>query len=560
MKVEEVIAKYENIEYFEIVTCFLEIRKAEDFEEKKQNNDCNIIALWMQMTQDYSFWNFREYNGIKDINQYGDFVVFLRNKIKNTKSDIFKFRYYDLLYNFSEKDKNYCVEWMYKCWLNIINKNVWNFVVTIIDYYIPRIINTLYTTSKKEYLDNAISVFINYENSISNDLKPWTRWFIFNYILWEYKVNKKIHIKEKTKKALLAWIIERLERLVKSESKELQKFYSIESCIEKLLSYYKWSRNENDIKELLYLYEREYRKHADNKINKYWIEKILWKYRYMNMKPRDDLMIEMKELAKNTDDIAWQPIENDPLGRWLNHELINNCFSEDNKLIINKFIRNFLISKNYIEKLNEKTKWKSLFYYIWWGTILEDEDNIPYLKIPPYRENPDLYKYQTWQFVIMDEIPEIKAVCGRIRKYNVWNLFINWNIEEVLWISWVDRLWSYFLNRNYIEFISNWLIIVEPVLRNLLIKLWWNDLTRNEESGWYDRKILRQLLGEYLIVEYLWDDIIFYLRLLLTEKAWFNRRNCYCHWRLLKSFELQPWIADRIFHLLVLLDKIYVEF
>jgi len=93
---------------------------------------------------------------------------------------------------------------------------------------------------------------------------------------------------------------------------------------------------------------------------------------------------------------------------------------------------------------------------------------------------------------------------------------------------------------------------IESAIRTLLEKAGRFVIKPAKSGGGYDLRLLEELLRDEVTTATLSENLVFYLRVLLTERRGWNLRNSLCH-AMLPAAEIGSAVADRVVHALLCL-------
>lgn len=219
-------------------------------------------------------------------------------------------------------------------------------------------------------------------------------------------------------------------------------------------------------------------------------------------------------------------------------------------------------TKNETEKQIKDLSSKFVFQYVIKTSIL-DEKGQAVATIGPLDEDLDGHIVQQMSQNLSFAVPFLREVINAtISKFNLTSDIIVDELfkspifrpdKKALFVAGLKS----FLEKDYIAFIHLIIPQIEFALRTI-IEMGGGAIYRPNQYGGLYLKPLDHVLREEITLNVLGEDTCFYLRVLLTDPRGWNVRNSVCHGTCSSdSFNYQ--IADRLFHILLLLAQLRIE-
>lgn len=511
-----------------------------------------------------------EYPSIRRINR--EMLEYWAKRAKESKNPILSSRYADLVVDFSPKTLSKSAD--VDLFQIVIDSNITICEKSLADPLdcktkIKRALVLAIQKYDQDRITKTKNTIIKLEKDVAIDDKPGLWGFSFKWLILDFA--EKVTLEEKEKNELINDIEERLKREEKNP-------WLAENSVSLLAEYYAKEKDEENLMRVLCVLENSLktneRSNSDALLKTHAYEQIHEIYRkYANHfaeaeKANKRLSQEIGQLdldwSKSLKEISVETkIEQKDIDNYL-----KGIFGEDKndelEMIMAKIAVSHLPKKDALQKQFDEIYSKSITNLIATQQILS-EDNIPIAKLSTITDDPDNhFKKHALQYVqfgsfflslTMDELKKQFTKEKVIEYFEKSVIFENENKE------YLKRAISVYWDNDYL--ISSHLFnpLIETGVRELMkiANGVWIDV--NELNG-YDKLVLSKLLWNKQNVEIFkntfsksGEDLIFYFRLVLTEKLGMNLRNDFAHGLERGKFFSRD-ASDRLFHILILLSLI----
>ena len=511
-----------------------------------------------------------EYPSIRRIDN--EMLEYWTKRARESNNPILSSRYADLVVDFSPKvlNKNAGIDLVQI----VIDSNIDICEKSLADPLdcktkIKRALILAIQTNDQTRISKAKDTIIKLEKDIAIDDKPGLWGFAFKWLILDF--SKKVILEDKEKNELISEIEERLKREEKNP-------WLAENAVSLLAEYYAREKDEKNLMRVLSILENSLktneRSNSDALLKTHAYEQIHEIYRkYANRfaeaeKANKRLSQEIGQLdldwSKSLKEISVEiKIEQKDIDNYL-----KGIFGEDKKdeleMIMAKIAVSHLPKKDALQKQFDEIYSKSITNLIATQQILS-EDKIPIAKLSTITEDPDNhFKKHALQYVqfgsfflslTMDELKKQftkEKVIGYFEKSVI---FENENKE------YLKRVLSAYWDNDYLVSSHLFNPLIETGVRELMkiANGVWIDV--NELNG-YNKLVLSKLLLNEQNVEIFkntfsksGEDLIFYFRLVLTEKLGMNLRNDFAHGLEREKFFSRD-ASDRLFHVLIWLSVV----
>ncbi len=493
-------------------------------------------------------------------------IDYYLKRANESKNPVLVTRYISVSLDFSNKlwlrkvDFEFIKKYLY-CILEIYQKAL------ITDSYfllqeLKRAVFISKTYNQKEYFEKLKEIIIKYEEKQTN-WNMWLWWDSFDIFVNE---NKGLQIGDAEKEQIMDKIIYRLEE---EDKKELPNVYIIEKA---LLVLRKLKENSSDKFEKLYnLIISIYNKNIEANNNEFFkINYLKWLLdlyqEYGNIDEKEDTMRRInsidlsKWLKKISSSFKITGDEVEDYIRWFFWE--NNSYDLGKILLL--ISKRFILTKNNAQKDLEK-KQKEFVLYNLFSTLIIDKDG-----------------WLVW--TISSDEEERKLIHEARQNIDIWNIFLEIVLNHFIESIKKEKFYNYLISKCDIleweneieiqELIDNiyskksyclvWILIplIEKLFRKIVHINWWNVKKKDEFNGGFMYKSLWEILNDKIITNLFTENIVFYFKVVLSERLWLNLRNDFCHWIDREKF-YNYHIALRILHVfftLITFTKINWEY
>lgn len=223
---------------------------------------------------------------------------------------------------------------------------------------------------------------------------------------------------------------------------------------------------------------------------------------------------------------------------------------------------NFLPQHEHITEQLCETSSKHPLNYLFTTQIISD-DGIPVAKLQPltddYESHFQRFALQTVQFGFFYLAVTTDELKKRISKDEVTAYLIKTDIFKNENKDYLTRAIHAYWDNDYLVASHLFIPIIETFIRELIRECGGNTLVPNDVNG-YDRVPLTWLLkkqGDIIVNVFtrMGKDMLFYLRLVMTEKLGMNLRNNFAHGLGKKAFFSRE-ASDRLFHIMLCLSLV----
>jgi len=508
-----------------------------------------------------------EYPSIKRINQ--EMLEYWTKRAKESKNPILSSRYADLVVDFSPKtlSKSSDVD----LFQIVIDSNIAICEKSLADPLdcktkIKRALILAIQTSDQTRISKAKATIIKLEKDIAIDDKPGLWGFAFKWLILDF--SKKVILENEEKNELINEIEERLKREEKNP-------WLAENAVSLLAEYYAKEKDEENLMRVLSILENSLktneRSNSDALLKTHAYEQIHEIYRKyassfaMAEKANKRLSQEIGQL-----DLDWdKSLKEISAETKIKHEDIENYLkgifgeNKDDKLemVMAKIAVSHLPKKDVVKKQLDDISSKHPIQFLCSKQIISD-DGVPIAKLSTLDEDYDnhfqSYALQYMQFgsfflsLTMDELRKQFSKEKILEYFEKAIVFENENKE------YLKRAISAYWDEDYL--ISSHLFnpLIESGVRELVKVCGGLILKPNGLSG-HDNVLLGGLLKNDQIFENVFSksghNVLFYFRLVLTEKLGMNLRNDFAHGLGKKKFFGRD-ASDRLFHVLIWLSVV----
>ncbi len=508
-----------------------------------------------------------EYPSIKRIDM--EILDYWTQRAKETRNPILSSRYADLVVDFSSKILHKGADiGLFKI---IIDSNIAICEKSLADPLdcktkIKRGLILSMQIKDRGRISKTKETILKLEKKVATDDKPGLWGFAFRWLILDF--GKKISLNENEKNELIRELEERLKRIEKNT-------WLTENAVSLLAEYYANQNNEKDLMRVLGVLEcslkTDVRTNSDAllKVHSYeQIHEIYRKYasRFSEAEKSNkrlsqeigqldlDWCKSLKEISVNTR-IKQEDIDN----------FLETIFGMDevNKLetVMARFAIGSLPKKDAVKKQLKDIASKHPLQFLCTTQIISD-DGVPIARLSTLEEDPDNHfqKYalqyiQFGSFILSLMMDEFKK---RFSKQIITEYFEKSTLFENENKDYLKRAISAYWDNDYL--ISSHLFnpLIESAVRELIKNCGGVILKPNDIDG-YDRVLLHILLKNDDIFENVFSksghNVLFYFKLVLTEKLGMNLRNDFAHGFGKKKFFGRD-ASDRLFHVLALLSLV----
>lgn len=511
-----------------------------------------------------------EYPSIKRVNQ--EMLEYWAKRAGESKTHILSSRYADLVVDFSPKVLSKSAD--IDLFQIVIDSNIAICEKSLADPLdcetkIKRALVLAIQTNDQARITKTKDTIIKLEKDVAIDDKPGLWGFAFKWLILDFA--KKVTLKNKEKSELINAIEERLKRVEKNP-------WLIENAVSLLAEYYASEKDEENLMRVLGVLENSLktneRSNSDALLKTHAYEQIHEIYRkYASRfaeaeKANQRLLQEIGQL-----DLDWnKSLKEISVETKIKQEDIDNFLkgifgeskNDELKMIMAKIAVNHLPKKDRLQKKFDETYSKLIVNLITTQQILS-EDKIPIAKLSTIADEPDNhFKNHASQYIQFGSF-FLSITMDELKKRFTKEIILEYFEKSVIFENenkdYLKRAISAYWNNDYLVSSHLFNPLIESGIRELM-KITngiWIDVNR---LNGYDKLTLSKLLWDEKNIEILkntfsksGEDLLFYFRLVLTEKLGMNLRNDFAHGLEKKKFFSRN-ASDRLFHILIWLSLV----
>ncbi len=508
-----------------------------------------------------------EYPSIRRIDQ--KMLEYWTERAKETKNPILSSRYADLVVDFSPKiiNGNAGIKLLHI----VIDSNITICEKLLADPLdcitkIKRALVLAIQINDGERVTKTKETIIKLEETIAIDDKPGLWGFAFKWLILEF--GKKVSLSEEEKSELVNTIEDRLKRVEKNT-------WLAESAVSLLTEYYAQEKDEQNLMRVLSVLESSLktsdRTNADALLKVHAYEQIHEIYRkYASRFPEAEKANKRISQEIGQLDLDWEKsLKEISVETKIKQEDIDNflkgIFGEDKnerlEMVMAKIAVGNLPRKDAVGKQLDDISSKHPMQFLCTQQIISD-DGVPIAKLSTLEEDYDShfqsYALRYIQFgsfflsLTMDELKKQFTKEKVIKYFEESVVFENENKD------YLERAISEYWDNDYLVSSHLFIPLIESGVREL-IKTCGGIILRPNNLDGYDYVLLGALLKNDQIFENVFaksgHNVLFYFRLVLTEKLGMNLRNDFAHGIGKKKFFGRD-ASDRLFHILIWLSVI----
>jgi len=509
-----------------------------------------------------------EYPSIRRVDQ--EMLEYWTKRAKESKNPILSSRYADLVVDFSLKilSKNADIG----LFQIVIDSNIIICEKSLADPLdcktkIKRALILAIQTNDQKRISKTKNTIIKLEKDIAIDDKPGLWGFAFKWLILDF--SKKIILEDKEKNELINEIEGRLKREEKNP-------WLAENAVSLLAEYYTREKDEKNLMRVLGVLENSLktneRSNSDALLKTHAYEQIHEIYRkYASSfaeaeKANKRLSQEIGQLDldwdKSLKEISVETkIKNEDIENYLKGIFGEN---KDDKLemVMAKIAVSHLPRKDVVKKQLDDVSSKHPIQFLCTKQIISD-DGVPIAKLSTLDEDYDnhfqSYALQYMQFgsfflsLTMDELRKQYSKEKILEYFEKAVIFENENQE------YLKRAISAYWDEDYLVASHLFNPLIESGIRELVKICGGLVLVPDEKLNGYKNVLLGGLLKNDQIFENVFSksghNVLFYFRLVLTEKLGMNLRNDFAHGLGKKKFFGRD-ASDRLFHILIWLSVV----
>lgn len=508
-----------------------------------------------------------EYPSIRKVDQ--DIISYWEKRAKEVNNPLLSSRYADLVVDFSKEilKKGTDIS-MYKI---VSNSNIVICEENLADPLdcqtkIKRALSLAIQISDSDLIEKIKKIIIKLEEKTAVDESPGLWGFSFKWLLLDFK--DKVSLSDIEKDNLLSDLEKRLNK-VESDS------WLTENVVSLLAEYYSNQKDEANLMRVLNKLEQslknDSRTNSDALLKIHAFEKIHEIYRkYASRFPESEKANKRLSQEIGNLDLDWnKSLKEISVETQIKQEdidaFLKSIFDEQKDDSIVKTMAKIALSglpkKDAVKKQLDDISSKHPLQFLMTSQIISD-DGVPIAKLSNLEEDYDnhfqSYASQYIQFgsyflsLTMDELKR------RFSKQSVIDYFYNATLFSAENKEYLKRALSAYWDNDYLVASHLFNPLIETAVRELIKKCGGLILTPNTVGG-YDYVLLHKLLKNDEIFERVFSisghNVVFYLRLILTEKLGMNLRNDFAH-GIGKNKFFGRNVSDRLFHIMILLTLV----
>lgn len=508
-----------------------------------------------------------EYPSIKRIDQ--EILDYWKKRANETENPVLTSRYADLVVDFSPKTINQGAD--ISLLRLVIDSNIAVCEKSLVDSLdcktkIKRALVLAIQIKDQERIAKVKEAIIELEKEVAVDDKPGLWGFAFRWLILEF--GKKISLNESEKNILIKDIEERLERMKANP-------WLTENAVSLLAEYYANEKDEENLMRVLSVLEDTFKKDvrvdSDALLKIHSYEQIHEIYRkYANRFPKSEMANKRISQEIGQLDLDWnKSLKEISVETHIPQAEIDNFLAtifgkeEENKLerVMARLALSALPQKEAIKRQLQDVSSKHPMQFFCTTQIIAD-DGVPIAKLSTLEEDYDnhfqkhaLQYVQFGSFFLSIAVDELKK---RISKEVIVEHFQKATLFENEDKDYLARAVSAYWDNDFLVASHLFNPLIESGIREL-VKNCGGLILKPNNIGGYDRVLLPALLKNEEIFKNVFSksghNILFYFRLVLTEKLGMNLRNDFAHGFGKKKFFGRD-ASDRLFHILVWLSLV----
>lgn len=509
-----------------------------------------------------------KYPSIRRVDQ--EMLEYWTERVKESKNPILSSRYADLVVDFSPKVLSKSAD--INLFQKVIDSNIAiceKLLANPLDCKtkIKRALILAIQTNDQKRITETKNTIIKLEKNIAIDDKLGFWGFSFKWLILDF--SKKVTLEDKERNELIKEIEERLKREEKNP-------WLTEKAVSLLAEYYAREKDEKNLMRVLGILENSLktneRSNSDALLKTHAYEQIHEIYRkYASSfaeaeKANKRLSQEIGQL-----DLDWnKSLKEISVETKIKNEDIEKCLkgifgkNKDDKLelVMAKIAVSHLPKKDAVKKQLDDVSSKHPIQFLCTKQIISD-DGVPIAKLSTLDEDYDnhfqSYALQYMQFgsfflsLTLDELRKKFSKEKILEYFEKAVVFENENQE------YLKRAISAYWDEDYLVASHLFNPLIESGIRELVKICGGLVLVPDEKLNGYKNVLLGGLLKNDQIFENVFSksghNILFYFRLVLTEKLGMNLRNDFAHGLEKKKFFGRD-ASDRLFHILICLSVV----
>lgn len=492
-----------------------------------------------------------------------DYINYWKERTKQSTHPVFVNRYADLVIDFSEKvDREYS--------LMVINSSVEivsNRYFSDLDcikvlkraLYLSVILNDVDSINKTK------NCLLDFEYSSATTDMPAFWGLAFEWFLLDKKLNKYL-TDEETKNIF--------DSLVKKYNSFSGNYFNKNHIVMLLAEYYASKNDERNLKSILLDFENDFKNgfsEADPLFKIAHMRQIKDKYLVFQSFPLISKEIKRlsQEIAKMSPEVLGSMNEysfeikmpKEEIEKYKDAILGNPPNYAEKDKIINSIVANFFVRKDNEKKQLDSLVKKHPLQFLVNADVFDSEGRLT-KSLGGIYEDYDNHlianaaKNLNFSGIILN------IICKELRKNIQPEDIVTLLLDSVTFKGkdkeYIIKALSYFFNNDFLGASHLFIPLIEDGIRNVVqyhgeMVFKYMPATRGYDYITLDKLLEKDCLKYVFGNDY--EDVLFYLRLVLTGKYGWNLRNNFAH-GIEKSSFFSPYIAERLFHIILLLSLI----
>ena len=487
-----------------------------------------------------------------------EIISYWEQRAKEAVNPIFKARYSNLVWDFSERIKGerphysiaqICIDSV----IEIAERDLYKYPVYIIRK-LERALFLALSINDKKRINSLIETIINYENKTAEDDKPGLWGFSYELLV----KNKKIQLDEDKEQNIINDLHERFERLLEGSNS-----LAIKKAAILLVDYYFRSKNQLKVKDVLLRFGNIVQKQAyqvSPLVANSWLEELYRLYlQYGLRNEANKILLKIKELGEKSLSEFEEIRVSINLSEGKIKNFINNLIEGDLKEVLTRIAIYYIPRREKIKKRLEDLFKETPIVFLFPQKIFDNKGR-PISVVGPLEE--DLEGHIVLQISRDMQLSSYflrETIKALIEKFNldvksIVDYFYESPIFDVRRKEFFLRGIESYLNNDFLTSLHILISQIEAVIRNLAEKIGL-PILKYTRFGCFNYRTLDDLLTDKEIIDVLTDDVCLYLRVLFTDpRGWNLRNNIYHGISPIETFNQIS--ADRVFHALLCLSLV----
>jgi len=494
-----------------------------------------------------------EYPSIQKLSP--EIISYWEKRAKESKHPIFKARYSNLVWDFSEKIKgekpHYSIAQIFiDSVVEITEKDLHKYEVNVIKK-LERALSLALSVNDRRRKQKLIDTIINYEKRIAKDDKPGSWGFSYELLV----NNSSLKLDENKILEIIKDLENRFERLL-----EKADLFAAEIATKSLIDYYSKNGESTKVEQILLRFGELVQKQAEKNsplVGSAWLEKIYHLYLKYNLKNEANRILnKIRELYKKVKSELKKIETSVKIPEDEINDYINLLTDGELKTVLAKIAINYIPKKDEVLKQLQYISKDAPISFLISHRVMDGDERV-IATIGPLEDDIDGHIIlQISQNMKVSSIFLRETLNTLIDKFNlgteeIVNYFYESPIFDVRRKEFFIKGINAFFNEDFLVSLHILIPQIEALIRNLAERIGIPIFKPSRFGGFYYRT-LDELLREEAITEVLSEDVCFYLRVLLTDPRGWNLRNDICH-GISNPGNFNQITADRIFHALLCL-------